>query len=128
MDMPNPFILPVVDFVGGTTTPLTFNTFVKGDDEPFDLSECTATFSLINYVNQTGDAILSKQMEITTGLADQYGDMYPSVAMVTLESADTAELHGKFIYQITFEDSEGKREIYQGVLFIYHNIDQGALL
>lgn len=127
MSCPNPFTLPTVDFVGGTTIPLRFHTFFEQDGDPFDLTDCTAVFSLLNYVNQDEDPVLSKVMTLTNGPEDSSGDIYPSIAEVVLDSQDTVGLHGKFIYQITFSDSDGRQEVCQGVLFVFRNIDPDAL-
>ena len=60
----NPYTLPTVDFVGGSTQELAFHTFFSQNKRPFDLSACTANFAVINFVNKNGTPLISKQMDI----------------------------------------------------------------
>lgn len=114
----NPYVLPVISFVGGSTQELVFHTFSYNDKEPFDLTSCTAFFSMINYVNKSGSPIVVKQMTAETSTGN-------NVLKVTLEPSDTIDLVGKYIYQISIQDISGEIEIPgQGIMRIANNINK----
>ena len=47
---------------------------------------------------------------------------------VTLESLESVNLFGKYIYQITIQDRDGEVEIpSQGIMYITNNIDKGII-
>ena len=119
----NPYTLPTVDFVGGSTQELAFNTFFSQNKRPFDLSACTANFAVINFVNKNGTPLISKQMDI---IKSEDGDgTVANVLKVVLLPEETVDLFGKFIYQITIQDISGEIEIPdQGILRIANNINK----
>ena len=114
----NPYTLPTVDFVGGSTQELAFHTFFSQNKRPFDLSTCTA-----NFVNKNGTPLISKQMDI---IKSEDGDgTVTNVLKVVLLPEETVDLFGKFIYQITIQDISGEIEIPdQGILRIANNINK----
>lgn len=118
MTMPNPFILPTIDFVGGTTTSLRFNTFSKDSSLPISLNGCEAQFSVSNFIHSGDSALVEKTMSISTDEQSGIGEV-----SVTIDSADTERLFGKYIYQIMISSSVGSQEVYQGILFIFRNIN-----
>jgi hypothetical protein len=121
----DPYTLPTVEFVGGSTQELVFRVYRAVDQRLFDLYSCTANFSVINYVNKTGTAVISKKM--TIGEEESGGETVSDLLRVTLDSSETAELTGKFIYQITIQDVSGEVEIPgQGILYIFHNINRNS--
>ena len=108
----NPYTLPTVDFVGGSTQELAFHTFFSQNKRPFDLSACTANFAVINFVNKNGTPLISKQMDI---IKSEDGDGTVTNVLKV----------GKFIYQITIQDISGEIEIPdQGILRIANNINK----
>ncbi len=116
----NPYVLPTIDFVGGATEKLSFNTFFRKNKEPFSLSGCTAQFSVISFTNKNGEPIISKAMGTTSGNGN--------VLTVDLISSDTLEMCGKYIYQITIKDGSNNTEIpKQGLMYITNNIDKNFL-
>lgn len=117
------YTLPTIEFVGGSTQELVFHLYYQTASQPFDLSTCTANFSLINYVNKGGTPAISKPM--TVEAADPDGGNYiQNVAKVTLLPGDTARLSGKYIYQISIKDVQGASDIpNQGIMHITLNID-----
>lgn len=123
----NPYTLPTIDFVGGSTQDLAFHVYFYYGGRPFDLSSCTANFSVINYVNKGGAPLISKAMKITEG--DSIGeDIISNVLRVTLEPADTVDLVGKFIYQIIIRDVSGDVEIPDhGIMRITNNINKAYI-
>lgn len=123
----NPYTLPKIDFVGGSTQDLIFHSFFYSNKRPFDLSDCTANFSIINFLNKYSTPILSKEMQITSGDLDG-GKRVPNLLKVTLLPCETYGLHGKFIYQISVKESTTQVDIpNQGIIFITNNINKGYI-
>lgn len=123
MNIPNPYTLPAIDFVGGSTQDLMFHCYFYLNKKPFDLFSCTANFSLINYVNKKGAPLVSKQMKISA--APSIDGEICNVLSVTLEPSDTVDLVGKYIYQISIRDISGDVEIpKQGIIHIANNINK----
>lgn len=124
MNIPNPYTLPAIDFVGGSTQDLVFHCYFYANKKPQDLSSCTANFSLINFVNKNGLPLVSKQMEI--GATPDIDGEVNNTLSVTLESKDTVDLPaGKYIYQISIRDISGDMEIpNQGIIHIINNINK----
>lgn len=117
----NPYLLPTIDFVGGSTQELVFHTFFSQNKKPFDLSSCTAYFAVINFVNKSGTPLISKKMEI--GKSEDGDETVTNILRVVLQPEDTVDLVGKFIYQISIQDISGEIEIPdQGIIRIANNI------
>lgn len=129
MNAPNPYMLPTIDFVGGSSQELVFHTFFHTLKNPFDLSRCTANFSVINYVNKNGTPVISKSMRIMGGNRDPDGNLISNILRVTLVPGDTVNLTGKFIYQISVKDTNGVVEVpSQGIIYITNNINKKYIL
>ena len=124
MNIPNPYTLPSMDFVGGSTQDLVFHCYHYLNKKAQDLSSCTANFSIINFVNKNGDPFVSKQMD--TGAAPDVDGEVSNVLRVALAPLDTVNLPaGKYIYQITIKDISGDVEIpNQGIIHIINNINK----
>lgn len=118
----NIYTLPELDFVGGATNDFQFRVYRdEGKTEAADLDGCTANFSLVNIINKSGTPALSKSMTVAQ-------DEKTSMLTVTLTAADTVNLNGKFVYQITIIDSRGFSIIPdQGIMHIHSNINRGLL-
>lgn len=127
MMIPNPYTLPAMDFVGGSTQDLVFHCYYYRNKQPHDLSSCIANFSIINFVNKNGKPLLSKQMEIRSDPGVDGG--IHNVLDVTLAPADTVNLPaGKYIYQISIRDISGEVEIpNQGIIHIINNINKAFI-
>lgn len=120
---PNPYTLPTIDFIGGSTQDLVFHCYFYVNKEPFDLSSCTANFSLINFVNKNGTPLVSKQMEIWTDRETE--GAVRNILAVTLDPSDTVKLGGQYVYQITIKDISGEVDIpNQGIMRIVNNINK----
>lgn len=124
MTIPNPYTLPAMDFVGGSTQDLVFHCYFHLTKKPHDLSSCTANFSIINFVNKKGEPLVSKQMTIRA--APNVDGEVNNVLSVTLSPTDTVNLPaGKYIYQISIRDISGDVEIpNQGIIHIINNINK----
>lgn len=108
--------LPDWNFVGGSTQSRTFQ-FTNLEGIEYDVEEGVAYFAVQHYVNG-GSPVITKQVSVS---ASQGGN-YCAVA-VTLDSADTAQLEGSFVYQIAVQDSKGHLAIpYHGRMHITKNI------
>lgn len=127
VNIPSIYTLPTIDFVGGATQELVFHCYFHENKRPFDLYQCTANFSLINYVNKNGTPRISKQMEIRQ-VGTEDGDI-ANILAVTLTSSDTVELeHGKYIYQITICGPNNTVDIPdQGIIYIVNNINKAYI-
>ncbi len=118
----NPYTLPTIDFIGGSTQELVFHSYSMHNKGPIDLSSCTANFSIINFVNKHGAPIFSKQMQILLG--NDKNERVQNILKVILRPLDTVDLEGKFIYQISIRDITGETEVPQGILYIFNNINK----
>ena len=115
------FSLPTINIVGGETELLTFNVF-NSNREPAELvsgTECG--FAVAPYVSPGADPIITKTCSIQAGSSGAR-----NVIVATLNSADTVDLNGKFIYQLTLKFGD-RAEPYQGVMYIARNIHPGYL-
>ena len=120
----NPYELPTITFVGVETRDLAFHIYHYIGKRPYSLSECECTFSLVNFTTKGGKPILSKEMTV---IYDETGTI-DNVLTVTLESLESVNLFGKYIYQITIQDRDGEVEIpSQGIMYITNNIDKGII-
>jgi len=117
MNIPNPYTLPAINFVGGSTQEFIFHCYYYQNRRPYNMSSCTANFALINYVNKTGTPIVSKPMRMGNS---------PNVLTVVLDPSDTVSLPtGKYIYQISIRDVSGEIDIpNQGIIHIVNNINK----
>ena len=121
-----PYTLPAIDFVGGSNQDLAFHVFFFTTKNPYDLANCTANFAIVSFRNKNGETILSKEMAVAAGQEDYQGDTYSNILKVSLTSAETVNLSGKYIYQISIrEKTTGKTEVpNQGVLYVTNNINK----
>lgn len=116
------YSLPELCFVGGSSEDLQFNLFCnEADPEPFSIFGGEANFSIVNFLNKNSTPLVSKKMKI--GMNDE--ETHYNILRISLEPADTADLFGKFVYQITIRDIDGNVDIpHQGIINIHNNIDK----
>lgn len=123
MDCTNysPYTLPTIEFVGGETQDLVFHVYFYANNKPFGMVGSSANFSVVNYLNRTGAAVISKAMDV----AYNADGTVMNVLTVTLDPADTLNMSGKYIYQISIRDIGGDAEIpKQGILHVINNINK----
>lgn len=125
MSFPNPFKLPEISFIGGSTQTFTFPAYFAKTNEQFDLSSCKSiVFSVSDYVNPWSEPVIKVDMEVLTEDTDNDGVSVSSVLKATLPPIKTRGLSGKFIYQLEITDVEGNVEIpNQGIMYIFRNIN-----
>ena len=118
----NIYTLPEINFVGGETQKLRF--YLKNKNgEPFDADGASVDFSICNYSNKVGTSLLHYT---PTLLEDD--ESVVSIVSVTVPMADTANLAGRFIYQLTIK-ADGESEIpNQGIMNITRNINGSFVL
>ena len=54
MDIPNPYTLPTIEFVGGESQELLFNVYFYKNRKPFSMIGCTSNFSVVDFTNKKG--------------------------------------------------------------------------
>ena len=117
------YTLPQISFVAGQSKTLAFNLWTISKHR-YNASDCTGNFAIVNYSDKTSTPLVSKSMTFEVGEDE---DIY-SVATVELESSDTLDLYGKYIYQLTIKDIDGNAEIpNQGIFLITNNINKSFL-
>lgn len=120
----SPYTLPTIEFVGGETQTLIFNTYFHNKDRAFGLESVTANFSVVSFNNKTGVPIISETMDAL------YNEDHTAlnVLKVTIPSSKTLNLSGKYIYQISIRDIDDTVEIpKQGIMYIINNINKGFI-
>lgn len=91
-----------------------------------NLENVNISFSLIPYINRNGVSIFSKTNKENP--EDLFISSDGKAFLLILRSSDTAELSGRFIYQITVQSADGlKKESFQGVMIINKNIAPNIL-
>lgn len=127
MRAPEPYELPTISFVGGSTQELQFHALFLNNKRPFDLTGYTANFSVEDHLDRDGEPLLSKAMTIEKG-DEEEGIVIDNLLKVTLTAAETASWDGKYIYQVSVKDADGGVDIpSQGILYVYKNIHEGFI-
>jgi hypothetical protein len=96
MTSPTTVTLPEIIFVAGTKQVLNFDIYTSGCIA-LDISSATCTWKLSRYGQS--DSVLSKNGVVSGSPVNRF--------VVTLDSADTATLDGKFIQQPKVTDLAG---------------------
>ena len=121
--MVNPvYNLPKISFVGGETEDMDFRLLTYSGQE-FDANGCDISFAIINYQNKNGNPVVEKTPTLKIG-----PEGLMSVAEVILEPQDTANLYGRYVYQLTVRDPNGIVDIPgQGIIDITRNINRNFI-
>jgi hypothetical protein len=116
------YTLPEISMVGGATREIRFRLRTP-QGLPYDADGAAADFSVCNFSNKNGFPLFSLTPE---ALPDENG--LQSVLAVTLTSAVTVNLFGKYVYQLTVVDAFDRVEIPNfGLLYVSRNIHQTYL-
>ena len=114
---PEIYTLPTISFVGGATQEIRFN-LKDADGEVFNATGCEASFAVSEYGKKDRLFTLTPSF-----LSDASGVL--SVMIVEVPSANTRNLDGKYIYQVTLIDSQDNVGIpNKGIMNISVNIDK----
>lgn len=125
--------LPEITIIGGDTFPICFDLFRDARHSiPFEMADATsgklfkAYFSMVEYLNRDYDAPVlsfastdaSPRISITSD-----DDGTSNNVVVQFQAIDTANMSGKYIYQITLKDDADRAEVLgQGTMTIIRNI------
>ena len=116
MTCKNNFKLPELNFIGGNYKEIPFVVEDLDNGGVMDLSNVKLIFSLTEYQQRNSDTpLLSKELMLDPD--------NPTLAKLYLDSADTINLKGRYIYQITVKAPNNKKEHFQGSMTIDSNID-----
>lgn len=108
--------LPDWDFVGGSTQSRTFQ-FTDLSGIEYDMEDGVAYFAVQDYVNG-GSPVFTKQVSVTSSQDGNY-----CAVTVSLDAAETADMSGRFVYQVTVQDSKNHIAIpFHGRMQIVKNI------
>lgn len=116
----DPFELPSVSFIAGTTQNFLFKLYQYESKSPIDVSDGDAQLCVVDFNNRDGTPILTKEISRTES------SLNDNEILVTLSPDDTIDMVGKFIYQISINNG-GTVDAYQGEMFVYTNIDKDFL-
>ena len=98
------YILPDWDFVGGSVQSRSFQ-LMTPTGKDYNIESGTVHCSICDYVNG-GDPVVTKQAGIAAA-----GDGVHCIANIALQPADTKNLHGLYLYQLTVKDGNGNTAI-----------------
>ena len=114
------FALPEISIVGGDHTYLDFEIF-EPEGDVVDVSTMSASFAVIDYTNKFGSPIFTLKASVIEG------EQGVPLFRVTLQSALTVNMFGKFIYQLSVKDYKGYMQHRQGIMLIHKNIDTNTV-
>lgn len=125
--MKNPvFELPTLEIVGGSTETFRWNLWhlspeeLENKDQPFNARGCIITFSLVGFSEKNERPDISRTCDL---LLTPSGDA--NIAVITLTPEETRSLCGKYLYQLSIQDSVKDIEIVrQGVMYIWRNLNK----
>ena len=116
----NFYNLPEWRFIGGATQKRNF-VMRSEDGYEYNLADARAQISFVDYMNRRSTPVLVKTATVVVN--PDSGTM--SNVLVELSSADTINMVGKYIYQISIQTVTGGVAIpSQGIAYISENIDK----
>jgi hypothetical protein len=118
------YTLPEISFVAGERQEIVMNLWTpKPNSYPFNANSCVVNFSVIDYSNKIGEALISKICPIRVN-----EDNIPCIAVAELMPIETVAMYGKYVYQVSIMDSNGDTEIpNQGIMYVAKNINQAFI-
>lgn len=116
---PEIYTLPTISFVGGSTQELRFRLKDRFGNV-IDATGFGGNFAVCDYRFKLDHYIFREDLNF---LQDENG--VTSILQIIIGPANTRDKYGKYIYQITLKDVNGRLGIpNQGILNITRNIDQ----
>ena len=112
--------LPDWTFVGGETQEYEF--ILRSENGGYyDIPNATAYLAVAEFTNPRHIVLQKEEAVASNGT-------YNCVVKFALAPADTVNLYGKHIYQITIKTSDGTVTVPQrGRMYIFENIDKGII-
>lgn len=114
--------LPAYHMTAGSTKSFYIPIF-NPSGKRIDATGMTARFSISDYVNYNCTPFVTKNCSVVTQQSDPVAALF-----VELDAADTIDLYGKFIYQVTAKSADGDIGPMRGILTISPNYDKEAVL
>lgn len=91
-------------------------------DKQIDMTDMTARFAISDPINQDSEPFVVKTCSVVTPADSDY-----AVLSVVLDPADTVNMCGQYIYQVTVKDSDGRPGVLKGAITIAANHDKAAI-
>ncbi|MGM9608349.1 MAG: hypothetical protein ACI3XJ_12675 [Oscillospiraceae bacterium] len=113
--------LPDYDMNAGEARTLTIPIYNSADKQ-IDMTDMAARFAISDPINQDSEPFVIKACSIVTS-----ADSDCAVLRVELDAADTINMCGQYIYQVTIKDADGRQGVIKGVLTIAANYDKAAI-
>lgn len=112
--------LPDYTMNAGEARTLTIPVYNSADKQ-IDMTDMAARFAISDPINQDSEPFVVKTCSIVA--SDQYDY---TVLSVELDAADTINMCGQYVYQITIKDVDGRPGVLKGILTIAANYDKGT--
>ena len=113
------YVLPEWQLVGGETRKRTFTLYHDECGPTYNIPGATAEVAVVDFVNPHGELKLCKEASVSVDENGHYCEV-----TVDLTPADTLDLQGKYIYQLTIKDALGNIAAPKGLMYITANIDK----
>ena len=107
------YTLPVWELVGGETKELQI-TLRHENGRPYELGAATAVMVINDFVNRGSTPVSTTEQTI---IEDEHGTA--CILRLALNEGDTENLHGKYLYVVTIEDTAGNKAKLRGVMLAY---------
>lgn len=115
------YMLPRWDFVGGSAQRRSFQ-FTKESGQEYNMKNGVVFCSVQDYANG-GRPVISKQFPLYASVDGNF-----CITTVVLNPAETKDLFGCYVYQLTIKDSYGNIAIpFHGLMHIAQNIEPELL-
>ena len=116
MSLGNQFTLQEInDFIGGDYAQIKW-TVKSSSGKPIDTTHMSMKFALINYSDRNGEATFQKEFNH----GENAGEF-----VLDIESNESRDWVGKYIYQLTLSEPNGQSKSRQGIMTINKNIIAG---
>lgn len=117
-----PYSLPRYAMTAGESKELTIPIYNCAGRQ-IDMTDMTARFAISDLINQDSEPFVIKSCAIVVPAGEDC-----AVLTVELNTVDTVNLHGQYIYQVTVKNQDGLLGVMKGILTIAANYDRAAIL
>lgn len=115
----SPFLLKEINIIGGDYQEILLLVSDMSNGESLAIEDLTLNFSLVEYKNRYGTPLINRNCAINSD---------GSAFIITLYPEDTKDFSGKYIYQISVQAPNNKRQSFQGIMTIDKNINPNAFI